>query len=655
MTIQDTHVVVARPEATIDELVQQIRESGTRQVRLFVPAENARLDLFGFIELMTRLGDPEIEITVVSPNPATVDAARVAQYAAVLSDAPARPAPPLAGADPRDLPTQPLPASEPPAPDQAVLEVLDRMPAADGAPEPPDADLRAAFDEFDDVLPPLPTARPAPRPAPAPPPLPDEDWNLPIPGTQPPPRPTRPLAAVAVARPADAPPAYEDEEPVAAARRWPAWLLPAVIMALLVAGVLGAGWYLTQRVTVQVAPPPSATTTRPLKNEPFPITQNPAQAAGAVVAFPVSADAEVTVQGQASKVRTPVGVARGTVTIINQLGQAIDLPPGTEFIAANPQGQEVHFYTDSPATIPPAVTTSTLTGSSTTYGQLEIAVSARSPGSASNVGENSIRAMVLPGQAPIPAGSLVFRNAPITGGSEEDVFIVTEADRQKALDAAIPLLYDAGVAKLRAQISNSELDVATVRPDAEALRAPAATEVATDPAVGAPAKDPNGGFTLTARARFDALATPAGRPVKAQLEQAARDVLAAGGKSPCKDGETFTPVITAYGWDGQQLTVDGSITCTPPGALAPDALARVRTAVRGQSHEAAEASLRQLQQQGVIGSFVLPPGDRPIPRFDFLIAVTEMPPQGPDLVPGAATPPVPTAPPSPQPTGQAGP
>ena len=100
MTVEDSHLVVAQPDATIDQIVQEIRDSGAQHIQLFVPEEHARLDLFGFIDLMTQLADPGLHITVVSPNAATLDAARMAQFDAVTQraggEAPVRSPPPAA-------------------------------------------------------------------------------------------------------------------------------------------------------------------------------------------------------------------------------------------------------------------------------------------------------------------------------------------------------------------------------------------------------------------------------------------------------------------------------------------------------------------------------------------------------------------------------
>src|SRR6185295_4284843 len=137
------------------------------------------------------------------------------------------------------------------------------------------------------------------------------------------------------------------------------------------------------------------------------------------------------------------GVAKGVVTIVNTVENPVPLPKDTELIGQNASGNEVRFTLDADAIVPPAVTSTSLTGRSTTYGQIDVGVTARSPGSASNVGENSIKQILIPGQQPIVSDSSNFliRHPPITGGGEQPVQIVTDADVQRVLGEALTGLY----------------------------------------------------------------------------------------------------------------------------------------------------------------------------------------------------------------------
>lgn len=71
--------------------------------------------------------------------------------------------------------------------------------------------------------------------------------------------------------------------------------------------------------------------------------------------------------------------------------------------------------------------------------------------------------------------------------------------------------------------------------------------------------------------------------------------------------------------------MDGSIepdTVSPrcQGGIEPAVLEQVRAAVRGKSYQEADAALRQLVAQGLIGDYRLPEAAR-MPRFGWQIEV----------------------------------
>lgn len=264
-----------------------------------------------------------------------------------------------------------------------------------------------------------------------------------------------------------------------------------------------------------------------------------------------------------------------------------------------------------------------------TFRPINVAVTARSPGSASNVGENAIKQILIPGQQPIVSDSSCFliRHGPIGGGSEAPQRIVTEADVRGVLAEALTQLYNTGVQELRAKIDEEPVrhrrdhnHALGGRPEQlRQLRAAGGRA-----GIGQPVADPsNPAFRVTVRARFYALAAPRGKPVTdQQLGPVVRDYFAQQTNSAtCKPGEVPSQTVERVRWDGERLTIDGVQHCSAAEQLAPETLAKVRTALRGQPREAAEASLRTLQQQGLIGDFQLP--DRAsFTRFDFLLILT---------------------------------
>jgi hypothetical protein len=364
---------------------------------------------------------------------------------------------------------------------------------------------------------------------------------------------------------------------------------------------------------------------RDFTNEVLPLAGGADKSQGAVQAVPVGAAAEFVVQGQViSETLTPSGSAKGTVTLINQIEQSIPLPEGTQFIAIKEGGQQVRFKLDQPATIPPATTTSSLSGRSTNFGTIDVSVTALSPGSASNVGENAIKQLVLPGQDPITTdtSNFILRNAPIAGGSEEQVRIVTEDDVRQALPAALTGLYAAGREALQTSAGASqEIDPASIHPNADEIARPDSYEIVVDPPVGARVDANNPNFNVTVRARFSGLAAPRGRLVGDQI----KDALQAHFTAPCKAAERASVEVDDYRWDGQRLAVDGTITCTPSAGLASTTISRVKLAVSGRTRAEAERNLQGLQQEGLIGAYSLPERD-PFPRLDFLLTVVQSQP-----------------------------
>lgn len=413
-------------------------------------------------------------------------------------------------------------------------------------------------------------------------------------------------------------------------------ILPVVVGALLVLA-LGGYWLYSNRPIVQIWPPASAVKETPFINEVIPVGESSADKT-AIVAAPLSSTAEVTVQGRASQQMSPAGTARGKVQIINTLGNGIDLPAGTQFIATGADGKQVGFLIDSPASVPPSITTNSSLGSSTQFGNLEVQVSAQSAGSASNVGENTISQMIVPGQPAIPNNQTVrMLNGPIEGGSEEPKSIVSEQDVRSILGAGLTQLYQQGVTTLQAKqaAAGYTLDPTTVFPSPKALGDPVSYEqpVITPP-IGQPVDAANPVFTLVLRATFSGLATPADRPISTQIQTFMPQYLnqQKNGKL-CAPSDSVGFPVTAYSWNGQQLAVDGAITCTPHGALSAETLAQAKNALVGQPLESAKAGLEQLQRAGVIGGYALPQVES-FSRFGFLLRVE----QAPGGAPAPATP-----------------
>jgi hypothetical protein len=643
MTADLSTVIVVEPDDTVDAIIERVRDAGAAQVQMLVPTGGTVLEtLTGCAELALVLGRERISLEIVSPDGPTLHTARRAGIAVLPVGDPPRPA---------IAPDVDIVRLTEPDDERLLLDAMEQMPT--GAYDSFD-DRGVSFDDYDVDLDEPVSSQPSRSRSPLdaddfaediPPRSYDEDWDVPL-GTP-------VLSAGSFAYPED-----DDEDdwrsrerrtrpipktgqltvpapdrrraggnapygasPVPAQR--PRSLLVLVpLLALLALAAAAAFWYFTSRATVQVWPAPLVSNTRPFTNEIIPLSEQPAPSGAAVQAREVSADVDVTVEGRASTQLTPVGVARGTVSIINRLQQAVDLPQGTEFVASNSAGQEVRFLLDTPARVPPAVVSTSLTGSTTTFGQVDVIVSARSPGSASNVAENTVSQFVVLGQPPISSGgTFTILNAPISGGSEEEVAIVGRQDVANLLPGALTKLYEAAGQRLDAQASGSgALDRTTIAPGPETLNDPASYEISVvNPSVGQRADPNNPVFTMTVRTRFSGLVTPNGQPVKQQLETVVPAYFSQRGDLPCGP-EAITFDIPQYRWDGRRLTISGAIICTPRPELSAEALSQVRGAVSGRSREAAAAGLDELQRRGIIGGYVLP--DKvTFPRFELLLRI----------------------------------
>ncbi len=424
----------------------------------------------------------------------------------------------------------------------------------------------------------------------------------------------------------------EEAEDLAAVRRRRLLTAALPLVVLLILLALLAFWYFSNRATVAVTMPTVNSAGQTFSNEVIPITAAQTdQNAAAVQAVPVQADAEFTTQGQVlSETLSPASSAKGVVTLINTIAQAIQLPAGTEMVGSNPQGQEVRFTLDVPATVPPAVTSTSLSGVSTQFGSIDVGVTARSPGSASNVGENSIKQLLIPGQQPIVSdtSNFLIRHAPIGGGSDQPQRVVTNADVERVLGDALTGLYNAGVQSLRGRLDNPQqaIDLLSVYPDPKALGKPENYE---EPIVSPPVGqlvDPNtAAFSVTVKTHFLALAIPLGRPLSTQLEQVGPQHFNQLTPPPCKPDEQQYTTVTNPRWNGTSLMVDATITCGSGQGVPASTLSLVRDAVRGHSRADAEAQLQKLQQQGLIGTYTLPPNRDSFPGFDPMLNIQVAP------------------------------
>ena len=381
-------------------------------------------------------------------------------------------------------------------------------------------------------------------------------------------------------------------------------------------------WAILVRTTVTVVPPLGEARVVPLNDVEFPVVGVGDADAMQIEAVRLEQRVTITEPGEAlTEVPMPDGRAAGSIRIINMLEQSIPLPVGTEFIAQGVNGS-VRFMLDEPAMIPAAVTTSSLTGRTTTYGDVTVAVTARSAGSDSNVAADTVNTLLLPGQGPITSGSgqLTLRNDAITGGSETVRRIVSESDMARLLGAALSRVYAQALRELtdQAQQRMLQLDEATLTPDPESLGTPAIYGVPTlDPPVGTVLEPQNATVSLVVSVTFRVYAVQADKSVQAQLQSVVPQRFQGGNTPICRVGEIPAFRVDTWQVHDANVRINGEIRCAPQMPIDATVLANLPAQLANMSYTDAQALLDTLQTNGVISSYTLPNRDRmpPLPQL----------------------------------------
>jgi hypothetical protein len=200
---------------------------------------------------------------------------------------------------------------------------------------------------------------------------------------------------------------------------------------------------------------------------------------------------------------------------------------------------------------------------------------------------------------------------------------VTEADVQRVLGEALTGLYQTGIEQLRNQASaQATIDATTLNPDPQSLGQPESYDPPlVSPPVGQ-AADPNTrAFTLTVRTRFTALAVPADKMVRDQVNGVVSNHFAQDNLQRCNEGETIQSSVDRWSWDGASLKVSGMVICTPSNVWTSQTRLEVREALRGRTRADAEAALRELQARGLIGEYSIPEAVTQLPPLDVLLNV----------------------------------
>jgi hypothetical protein len=608
----ESALVFVSPEESVEAIVAKARATGARRVDLLVPQGAAALRAAGGFDRLNRaLARDGVSVLVFSADPEVLSAARRSSLEVVR----------IEGAD-VVVPANGAPPAS--ADDAALLAALDSLPSsqhayAGGAED----DLLPALDEPPSQARRHVGAQRLPGETPV---LPDwddllaESVDAQTIADMPEPYPAEiALDETEMARARERSRLRDAEEPVS--RRGRGLLLGLLALgALLAALLLAAIWLFGQRATVAIVPPaapPAATLVDPIV---VPLeAETPAEGAISVQARPLSSAAEVSANGQATlRAPAPAGSARGTISIVNNSGSACALPAGSDVLVTNAAGQQVVFATDQDVTVGPVTEQTTSSGLSTTTvrtaGSGSVPVTARAPGSASNIPGG--------GAASIPTCNWVSASAgAIEGGAEQETLIVGEEDLNALLGQALADLYNRGVGDMQAQAAASglTLEQGTISPGPDALAGERRYElVSVVPGVGQTVPDPNNPvFTLVVRASFSALATSQDKPLDEQVRLAVQNQLLASGRLRPADEAN----ITSWAWNGQELRAAAEIITTRDENGLPEGfVGQLQRELVGKSSQEARELLERYKAQGLIGDYRLPERAA-MPDWSFLLDV----------------------------------
>lgn len=391
-------------------------------------------------------------------------------------------------------------------------------------------------------------------------------------------------------------------------------------------GLLGALPFLESSATITVILPPAPTEVQAIIDQPVAIAPPGSESSDyAMQAAQIWATITYTETGQVTEeTLSPAGSARGIITLYNQNTQAVSFPQGTEFVALNAQGSEVYFTSDEAISLAGSSTSRQGAQIITTLGQAQATVTARTPGSASNVPAGSITQIIVPGQGTIfaNAGSILLEHGPLTGGDEQPIRIVKDTNVQEILGSALTGLNNRARQVLEeraAQSGGLVLEVTTITPNSDTLGQGAGYEQRVIPPVGETVDIENPTFSVVVSGRFSALATPQGRSLQEQLQAVLPNQLASEERLP----QGMKTDITGWEWNGSRLTVDGLLQ--PTGevlALDEQTVTQIRDAIRGKSRSEAEAALNEFVAQGIISGYTLPGDMQTLPNT---IAINSIP------------------------------
>ncbi|HEY0602240.1 MAG TPA: baseplate J/gp47 family protein [Herpetosiphonaceae bacterium] len=668
-------LIPIQPSSTTEEICALVREAGASRVELLVPDGTRALQSIAGNEMLREAARAaNVRVTLFTADEKTTDAARFAKLDVVSvggtvsaprpGDTARRPTGQRPAIQPSLPPIQPrtptasqsnvssTPLNTSDADFLSQLEALDQnsfdepprvqqssqgalmydVPGDIGVQRPAqnDDEWQAAFGELDSAILNAPD-----EDEPLPPPPPRRRRQRPVADPDRPPRPSLLGAILGVLpqrnrRAVDTTDMPEDDgfrmsrpertpEEAAARRRQSRNLLLGPLLALLlfvglILIVLGATGSFDPRQVLNLAglgsapqvaiePPLSSTDVVTFTDQIVPLVTTPITDPSSINVQGVllSAPVEVTLQGTAVQQSVvPIGFARGSVTFRNQTSQPVTIPAGTIVSAG---GQE--FVFDGDVTVP----ASQDTGQALVYGFAEGTLTARLPGAQGNIPPGTIT------QVPNLTSRQfsVTQGAAFTGGTDQEVTIVSPDDVNPLLPQALTQLYAQGIQNLQNQVQaqpNLTLYSNAITPTEEFLKSlPPEEYTAVFPPIGQVAQD--GTFTVQVFRTFEALASPVDKPLDAELKRALTN------KIRVERPDLANAAISITGWQRGEQGLIVNAVAVPSGGYEelPEATTQqIIEGIRGKSRAEAEEFLRQLQEEGQIRGFTLPEDWQTVPE-----------------------------------------
>ncbi len=683
MITDETALVLALPEDTAESLMARVRATHAANVQILAPEGTTVLQRVAGMDTLRALAAAAgISLTIISSDPAILKAARQSGLTTIEVTGTHVQSPPPATSSPttEDIPAEDLeflaaldeltgtdssamlftpPAKPSTAETRPIAAPTTRpLPAQSDSATPTSSPVMGDDDlEFFDALDDLAAAFEQERTGAPPPPIPSSRESI----AQPPrvrpediqlsaeetaranqigqrreterakrPTPTATATTDTAERPRHLPTRTPPPAtPKAAAR--PAnrtlsrlsWSLLGILLITLIA--FGIFLVVTRSVTIVVRLP--ARETVPINGLVIPLSPvsgNTAQ--GAVVAEPISTTVAISRIGEVTEgVLTPVESASGVITLRNLNAQPITIPAGSEFIAIGPNNQPIPFISNIEVTVPGAVTSNLGNQIITTLGEAQVPITARSPGSASNIPANSIREVRIPGGPTITltGGILTVVHDAIGGGTDEEVFVIKESDVRRYLAEALTSLDQEARRQLDglALARNLRLEPTTVSPSRAELEQLAGFEQIVVPPIGTTLRDTRS-FTLTVQARYSGLAIAGdSAQFQRQLADAFNTQLIQNGQ--LRPGDCRAAFVRGWRWDGSTLRIDGEVGPDPAcgNELDPATRAAIQNAVLGRSRAEAEAELQALVASGRLAGFELPKDIERFPSWSWQIRI----------------------------------